>query len=459
MGDQQVPMLAQAQQHQQEGNINAAINTFEAILAQEPTNADVHFEYGSFLAGLDQQRYYEKAATHMQRATNYNPQNINWLFAFGTFCCRTGKFRESVDAYQRILEQRPNLVPVLYNSGYTFKITGDLDTAIAIYKKVLSIKPEYDQAHLGLAFAYIGKGDFVNGWKEHEWNLKKQGKYAEQLRELLQTNNISGKTILLTPEGGIGDTINFVRYAQRLHEMGAFVIVAVQPPLIPLLSRCTYIDKLIPVSGPNPAHDASATLMSLPAIFADTEKTIPQNIPYIFPEAQRVAYWHEQLKNDSNFKIGICWQPDKHNDVSRLPIARRDIPLSFFHTLCATPGISVYSLQKYEGLDQLKLVPHHAKLHIFDESFDVTHGSFMDTAAVMHEMDLIISTDTAIAHLAGAMGKKIWLLLPYVTDWRWLVDRTDSPWYPTMQIFKQPHPFDWKTIMNKLYSSLLKEAQ
>ena len=185
--------------------------------------------------------------------------------------------------------------------------------------------------------------------------------------------------------------------------------------------------------------------------FAHEEHEIPQNIPYITPDPERVSYWHEKLKTDHNFKVGICWQPSIHNDVSRLPIARRGIPLSQFYTLASTPGVSVYSLQCIEGLEQLEHVPEHVTIHTFDETFDKKHGPFMDTAAVIKQMDLVISADTATAHIAGAMGCPVWLLLAYVTDWRWLIKRSDNPWYPTMRIFKQPEPFDWDSMMQELH--------
>jgi tetratricopeptide (TPR) repeat protein len=436
----------------------AQIQQHESLIAQDPGNANAHFAFGQYLAELDRKEYYDKAFFHFKKATTLQPRNAQWLFSLGTFCCRIGLLQESLAAYQKILSHNPSLISVLYNAGFTFKVAGDVGMATNIYKHILSRKPDYDPAHLGLAFAYLAQGDYQNGWNAHTWNLKKQGKDSQELRSFLQNNTIAGKRILLVAEGGLGDTINFIRYAQRLKQMGAYTIVAAQSPLLPLLSRCPYIDSLIPTNGVTLAYDAKTTLMSLPTLFHDDEESIPQNIPYIFPDPERIAYWKEQLQGDTNFKIGICWQPDLHNDVSRLPIARRGIPLSFFYTLGSTPGITLYSLQKHEGLDQLRTVPTEVTLKTFDESFDAAHGSFMDTAALMHSLDLIISTDTATAHLAGAMGKRVWLLLPYNTDWRWISERSDSPWYPTMHIFKQERPFDWESAMNNLHTHFFKEV-
>jgi len=202
-----------------------------------------------------------------------------------------------------------------------------------------------------------------------------------------------------------------------------------------------------------PEHHASATLMSLPAIFHDNEQTLPQNIPYLHADKQLAQQWHTYLSSDTQFKVGICWQADVHNDVSRLPIARRGCELKYFVPLQNISHISLYSLQKYDGLEELATMPTDFPLHLFDD-LDEKAGPFMDTAAIIENLDLIITVDTAVAHLAGALGKKVWLLLPYSTDWRWIVDRTDTPWYPTMKIFKQKTPFDWESVMKEVVTEL-----
>ncbi len=426
--------------------------------SQSTNNAIAHYEYANYLIDLDRQEYYDKAVHLLSRACSLK-NDLQWQFMLGYVTCRYGHLDLSVATYKKILEQHPNQLTVLYNLGFTLKCKEHLQEAVAIYRTIIKQNPDYEAAHLGLAFALIGSGDFKSGWKEHEWNLKKQGKFAPELRMLVENNTIAGKSILLMPEGGLGDSINFVRYVQQLKLMGARTIVAAQPALMKLFSRCDYIDQLVSTNAAiSVSFHASATLMSLAPILASKTEYAPlQNIPYIFPDPDHIAYWREQLKHDTNFKIGICWQPSIHNDVSRLPIARRGIPLAHFFKLGATPGITLYSLQRVEGLEQLNSLPSDVHLITFDEHFDKDHGSFMDTAAIMHALDLIISADTATAHLAGAMGLPVWLLLPYVTDWRWLSNRSDSPWYPTMRVFKQPKPFDWNSMMEELHHVFFNE--
>jgi tetratricopeptide (TPR) repeat protein len=404
---------------------------------------------------LNAQEQFDQALEYIHEYISSGGKNIiNAYFQRGCTYLKIGKLDEAVAEFDKIITHNPFTKPAYYNKAYVLKTAGRIDEAITIYQQLIDKDPDYESAQIGLSFGYISKGDFEHGWPAHEWYLKKYGKYAPELRTLLATNSIKGKTILLSPEGGLGDTIQFVRYAERLKNMGAHIIVFAQPQLMPLLNNCAYIDELYTLGNATPPHHARATLMSLPAIFYDNEDTIPQNIPYIFPDKDLVNYWKEQLASDTNFKIGICWQTSVHNDISRLPIARRGIPLEQFFKFKDITGISWYSLQQVEGLEQLTNVPTDFNLHVFPDDFDKKNGCFMDTAAVIANLDLVISVDTATAHLAGALGKPVWLLLPFSTDWRWIAGRTDTPWYPHTHIFKQPTPFDWDSVMNQIHQLL-----
>jgi tetratricopeptide (TPR) repeat protein len=410
-----IPSLETAMEYQKNEQFNDAIACYEEIVMHEADNANAWFNLGHCYLSLG---YGEKA-----------------LAAF---------------------DKISYALPARYNAAYTHKTMGNLDEAIRRYKKIIQEDPDYEPAHLALGFAYITQGNFELGWKQHERYLKRSGKNGDKLRALLQNDAVSHKIIVLRPEGGLGDTLQFIRYAERLKGMGANIIVACQKPLIPLLSRCLYIDQLIPCEGTAPQYDADATLMSLPAIFADDETSVPRNIPYLHADPTLVNYWQQRLAADKNFKIGICWQADVHNDVSRLPIARRGCPLQQFATLHDIRGVSFYSLQKYDGVEQLSTMPTNFELHTFND-LDEHSGPFMDTAALMKNLDLIITVDTAIVHLAGGLGCNVWLLHPYATaDWRWICHRTDSHWYPTLRIFKQQKPFDWDGVMENVKSELQK---
>lgn len=413
-----VPSLETATEYQKNEQFNEAILCYEEIIRNEPHNINAYFSLGGCYLALG---YYDKA----------------------------------IAAFDMVITMNPQAIPALYNKAFTYKTAGDLDTAIELYKQIIAINPDYEPAQLGLGFAYITQGNFDLGWQQHERYLKQSGKNGDKLRTLLEKNTIAHKRILLRPEGGLGDTLNFVRYAEILKYMGADVIVACQKPLIPLLSRCTYIDQLIACGSSVPGYDADATFLSLPAIFNDDDNSAPNNIPYLFADPTLIEYWREQLESDTNFKVGICWQADVHNDIpSKLPIARRGVPLNSFMPLASLNGISFYSLQKHDGLDQLDST--NFPLRVFD-GLDEKSGPFMDSAAIIKNLDLVITVDTAVAHLAGALGAQVWLLHPYATaDWRWICHRTDSYWYPNAHIFKQQKPFDYDGVIEQVCVALQK---
>lgn len=401
-----------------------------------------------------QNEQFSDAIVCYEEIVNNNPNDINAHFRLGCCYLAIGYKEKAINAFEAVLKVSPNALPARYNLAYAYKTFGDIETAIKLYKKITETNPDYEPAQLALGFAYITQGDFKKGWPQHERYLKKSGKNGNALRALLAQDDVAYKKILLHPEGGLGDTLNFIRYAERFKDMGADVIVACQKQLIPLLSRCDYIDQLIAIGTQAPQHDADATLMSLPAICADDEISSPHKIPYLYADPELIKHWQARLADDHNFKIGICWQVDAHNDTSKLPIARRGIPLNAFNTLRSIPGISLYSLQKHDGTEQIAQSPSTLNLHVF-ENLDEQSGPFMDTAALMKSLDLIITVDTAIAHLAGGLGCPVWLVHPYATaDWRWIAERSDSHWYPTMRIFKQQNAFDYDGVMKQVKVAL-----
>ena len=223
--------------------------------------------------------------------------------------------------------------------------------------------------------------------------------------------------------------------------------------MLPLLARCPYIDQLISDEVPTPDYDAATTFMVIPSVFADNEETAPKNIPYLFADPALVTHWQQKLVSDKNFKVGICWQSNVNENLPL--ITRRGCPLEKFTHLAHVEGVSFYSLQKVDGIEQLATLSSDFPLQIFD-NLDEESGPFMDTAALIKNLDLIISVDTSIVHLAGGLGAKVWMVHPYSTDWRWIHNRTDSYWYPNMRIFKQQKPFDWDGVMESVANELQK---
>lgn len=402
-----------------------------------------------------QQGNYEQAIIQAQQAfASITPQtSCASLFSLANYLVTLGQVEMAIALYDIIIAQRPHYPSALYNKAYTLKMAERVDEAIQLYRRVIEIQPDHEQAHMGLSFAYLTTGNFADAWQESEHNLKRHNINAERLRYFLRTKNLVGKTILLCSQGGLGDSIQYIRYARCLKEHGAHIIVCVQKPLMLLLRNCPYIDELISAGSRYPEHDAFAGLMTLPAVLDLNTENLACSLPYIFPNPTLVEQWKQQLAHDTHFKIGICWHVDSFNDSSRHYVARRSIPFSYFYELARMHLISLYSLQKKDGLEELTHLPNDVHLINFD-NFDETHGSFMDTAALIKNLDLVISADTSIAHLAGALGKPVWLLLPYNSDPRWLAGKTDSPWYPTMRIFKQKKPFDWHIVIQEVMREL-----
>lgn len=396
-------------------------------------------------------------STQLSIVKQIDLQDKQAWFDYGTELLHAGDLFGAIEAFKTV-----DVVSSWYNVAFIMKMMGHehpemIDQAIGLLKTIVDQNPLYDTAQLALGFAYLDKGDFENGWEQHKKYLKRSGKNADELRNFLAEEDLLGKTVLVTYEGGLGDSLMFIRFYRNLINRGAVVKLLVQKPLKQLFSLLPNIDEILTDYSVIPYHDARVSLMSLPAVFWGQPDAIPADVPYLQADELLVQAWGERLQEYSGLKVGICWQADVFNDSSRLSIARRGIPLQkLFPLITANDAVHFFSLQKGDGVEQLQDLPSEVSLVIFDDNFDRAHGRFMDTAAVMMHMDLIITVDTAVAHLAGALGRSVWLLLPYATDWRWICGRRDSIWYPTMKIFKQPKPFDWNSVAQEVVKEFAK---
>jgi len=335
-----------------------------------------------------------------------------------------------------------------YYTAYTLKQAGNMHEAIEWYEKILAQQPNHVHAHIGLAQAQLATGDLINGFQQLEWRLGKPPSYTKEAHTYLCSHErLDNKIILLRAEWGMGDLLQMLRYAKLLKERGAKIKLApIHERLIPLLKLQPYLDEIISRGSPLPPFHIQIPIMSLPMVFETTLKTIPAHIPYLTVEQQRIDQW-DNLFDTNFFNIGICWHGNIIHDEHKF------MPLKYFLPLTDINSVNLYSLQQYHGLEQL--ADGHDKLHILPSHVDAD-GAFLDTAAIMMHLDLIITVDTAIAHVAGALGKPVWLIVSHNTDWRWLQNRYNSPWYPTMRIFRQQIVNDWKTVGDQLYNELEK---
>jgi hypothetical protein len=342
----------------------------------------------------------------------------------------------------------PGHPQVLTNRGHALRRLDRPLEALADFEAALVKGPEFPEAHFEAAMTRLTLGDFDAGWKAYEWRWK-TGTFASQRRQFrcplwLGDAPVSGKTLLLHAEQGLGDTIQFIRYAPLLAGRGAKVVCEVQPELRSLLSQFDNI-QIVAQGEPLPPFDLHCPLLSLPLAFATKPGTIPAAVPYLAPAAERLAHWRDRLPQQRP-RAGFVWSgsPSHKNDRNR------SIPLARLAALFDDPPLRCFSLQsELRDADNEVLRGLPNLVHLGAGLRD-----FADTAAVISLLDVVISVDTSVAHLAGALGKPVVILLPYAADFRWMRGRDDSPWYPTAKLLRQPAFGDWDSVIARLGDEL-----
>ena len=402
---------------QAQGKLEAAVACYQQALILQPTYADVHHNLGNVLQ-------------------------------------EQGKLEAAVACYQQALILKPTYAEVHNNLGNVLEEQGKLEAAVLCYRQALALKPSYAMAHWNLALALLHAGSFEQGFREYEWRWQAE-KFLKRNARVVRSqpfwdgSDFRKKTLLLFAEQGYGDTIQFIRYVPLVAKRGGRVIVACQPELVSLLASVSGIAQVLNDKERLADFDIHAPLLSLPLAFATTLDTVPAQIPYIIADRSRVEVWRERLRtNRKTLNVGVAWagHPLFMNDHNR----KRSCPFSMFASLAKVRNVNFYSLQKGEA-EKVASEPPEGMAFIDMTAF---LNDFADTAALINNLDLVISIDTAVAHLAGAMGKPVWTLLPYVPDWRWLSDRDDSPWYPTMRLFRQERPGDWPGVFARVAGEL-----
>jgi hypothetical protein len=374
-----------------------------------------------------------------------------------------GHLDEALRHCRRALDMKPDYAKAHANLGTIALDEGRAEKAIGHYQRAIACDAALPEPHLGLALAWLTLGDYRHGFAEFQWRWQvKPLQPRPFVQPLWDGRPLQGQTILLHAEQGLGDTLQFIRYASLVRERGGRVIVECQPSLRPLLRAQAQakgsawgVEQLVDRGRPLPAFDVHAPLASLPGIFQTTPESIPHHTPYLFAAAPLVAKWRDVLRPIEGFKVGICWQgcPGYRSD------RWRSIPLRHFAPLAAVPGVRLISLQKESGTAQLAALAGRFNVIDFGLALDERSGAFMDTAAMMMSLDLVITSDTAVAHLAGALGVPVWVALPLAADWRWLQQRRDSPWYPGMQLFRQAIRGDWPTVFNTMAAALRQRVE
>jgi tetratricopeptide (TPR) repeat protein len=423
-----------------------ALACYDRALALNPNYAQGHNNRANALRRLG---WLQEALAATDRALALDPGNAQALNDRGNVLQDMNRLDEAIASYDRALELRPDYPGALNNRGNAQRDLMRFDAALADFDRATHVAPDAALAHWSKGITLMLKGDLGEGLRLYEWRKKLPAPIeARSYRRPLWTGteNIAGKTLFLYIEQGLGDTIQFYRYALMAQARGARVVLAVQDPIVRLMQDAGADIEILDSAGVPQEFDYHAPLMSLPLAFATTLDTIPAPVPYLRAQPERVRHWAEKIGAEG-FKIGVCWQ-------GAGSIAGRSFPPAALAAISQIEDLRLISLQKGEGTEQLARLPPGMKIESLGEDFDAGVDAFCDSAAVMQSLDLVISCDTALAHLAGALGRPAWLALKYVPDWRWFLKTSRSPWYPDLTLFRQPAPGDWTAVFAQMESRL-----
>lgn len=431
----------------QDNRLDLAIDSLRRALLIQP---NVPEYYGNLGNALMAQGNWEEAAACYRQFLSHRPQFAEAHSSLGNALMALGKHGEALACYRRALELKPNFAAAHNNLGNALRNQGRLEEAAASYRRALELNPDDAETHANSSTLRLLRGDYAHGFVEFEWRLQTP-KHLSRPRRIKQPywdgSSLVGRTILLTDEQGHGDTLQFVRYAALVAQRGGNVVVECQPPLKRLLQNSLGPIRVVDDSEAPPPFDVHCSLLSLPMIFRTTLETIPNQVPYVRPDAESAARWRSKIEDEAGLrKVGLAWAGNKNqmNDHNR--------SMAFHHLapLGKVSGVRFYNLQIGEAAREASVTS--PALPILDRTHEI--ADFTDTAALIAHLDLVISVDTSVSHLAGAMGKPVWTMLCFAADWRYHLDRDDCPWYPTMRLFRQPAPRDWASVALRVADAL-----
>jgi FkbM family methyltransferase len=463
------------------GRVREAVVFHDQALALSPNDATIHYALGRALhrAGdlarseacfrralalapdyrihnhlgvvLQRRGELDEALTNFEQALRLSPNQAQTHNNLGAALVALGRLDKGIAHYHRALALEPKQAETHNNLGNVLQRQGRLDAAMESYERALVHTPDHAEARFNRSLVLLQRGDFAQGWTEYEWRWRYQGAFPKRHlgRPAWSGEPLQGKTILIYAEQGLGDTLQFVRLVPILAERGARVLLEVPPPLVAVVRSSGIPATVIPQGPEPPAFDVQQALMSLPRVLGLTEAGLRGKVPYLAADPERVAAWRERLPA-RGFRVGVVWQGRPNVGVDR----GRSVPLRALAPIAALPGVRLISLQKNDGLEQLEALPEGMHVETLGPGFDAGPDAFLDTAAVMMSLDLVISSDTSVAHLAGALARPVWICLQHVADWRWMLEREDSPWYPTARLFRQRQPGDWDELFARMTAEL-----
>lgn len=428
------------------GKYEEALASWERAAATKPGYADAHFNLG---LALKQAGRLEEALADFNRAIASKPSFTDAHFNRGVILQKLRRYEEAISSFDRVIEIEPTRAEAHFNHGFALQELTRYQEALLSYERALVLKNDYPAALWNKSLLLLLNGDYEEGWRLYERRhdvMKQFTRNFDQPLLDLRHEESNFKTVLLYAEQGLGDTIQMMRYIPLLAARGFGIIAELPDSLLPLAKALPGIEHVISHGKALPDFDRQCPFMSLPLVFQTTLETIPAAVPYLTTPPGKTAFWKERLGERTRPRVGLIWSGSKDHENDH----ERSIPLATLLTLLDRDA-EFHSIQKeYRCADTEILTITRDRLR--DHAEDIL--DFGDTAALIEEMDLIISVDTAGAHLAGALGKPVWILLPYANDFRWLVDRQDSPWYPTARLFRAPAFHSWQPVLDQLNSLL-----
>ena len=386
---------------------------------------------------------WEQAKAAYRRALEIHALMVDAHTNLGVALVQNGELDAGIASQKKAIEINPGFVAAYNNLGSALLIAGRIDEAETALDRAIQLRADLAEAHFTRSLVRLMRGDFERGWEEYEWRLRGRSVFMQGVTKFAQPRwdggDLNGRTILLHAEAGLGDTLQFVRYAPLAARRGGRVIVGCQPELVGLLRGLEGVQAVVTPTMALPAFDVHCPLMSLPLAFSTRMETIPWDGPYLRADSTRADGWRARMGR--GLKVGVVWKGDGRNMMDRW----RSIEWKSFSRILTMPGVRFFSLQKEKtvGAEGSGFVDWTQELH-----------NFSDTAGLVANLDIVITVDTAVAHLAGAMGKRVWVLIPASPDFRWMLEREDSPWYPSMRLFRQKSLGDWDDAIQRIIESL-----
>ena len=428
------------------GSLDLALESYQNVIQLNPGYVEAYINIGNVLQKL---HFYPEALSVYDQAIHIDKNFYQAWANRGLVLKELNLLNESLDSFKHALELNPNNNEIINNTSNIFKYLGKLDDAYKMLEQGLNIDPDNSKLHWNLSILYLIQGNFEKGFQEYEWRWINEevsrisGKRDFKEPLWLGDHALSGKTILLYSEQGLGDTIQFGRYVPLFAHLDCKVILETQAPLLPLFEHMPGVHQLVARGNPLPIFDYQCPLMSLPLAFGTTLETIPPIQPIIV-DAEKIMQWQLRLGPKIKPRVGLVWSGGTTHKDDR----RRSILLKDYLSYC-TDDFEYFSLQKEVRENDIEDLLNSSIRHFEDDLHD-----FSDTAALINEMDLIICVDTSVAHLAASLNKPTLILIPYAPDWRWMLNRDDTPWYPTVKLYRQTILGDWQPTLHNLFKDL-----